>query len=162
MKRTLKLCLLGLMALPVLGVPLSLGQCQQVGPLKLRMTETQLTPLLGKPASESKPVLEGATGLTIKTRKYPKQGVILTLSREGARKPWLLERFRVESPSVWKTPQGIGLGAGEEQIRTTYHSLIDSESTSPQQVVVGTVYDGVIFQLNKGKVSSIFVGAAAE
>jgi hypothetical protein len=157
------LCLLlVLLCLPARAASPTLSQAQQVGPIKLALAESKLAGLVGKPASESKPVLEAATGLTVKKRVYPKLGLTLTLAQEGPGQPWTLARFTADSPCPWKTPQGIGLGTAAETVRQVYQPLVDPEMTTSQQIVVGTVYDGVIFSVKQGKVSSIFVGAAAE
>ena len=36
------------------------------------------------------------------------------------------------------------------------------ESVSQESIVLGSIYGGVIFKLEKGRVKSMFVGAAAE
>ena len=160
MKRAL--FLLALISLPAAAAAPTLAQCQQIGPLKLGMPEKQLAALLGKPASESKPISEAATGMTVKERNYARLGLKVTLAQESAGKPWSVDRFRADPPCPWKMPQGIGLGTPSAQVRKTYAGLLDQEMTSSQQVVVGSVYGGVIFTLKNDKVQSIFVGAAAE
>lgn len=158
MFRTLALICL---ALPALAAAPTLKQCQQVGPLRLGLPEKQFSSKLGKPASESKPRLEAASGLTIKERSYPKWGLKLVLSHEQAKDPWKVERFTVTAPCPWKTPQGLGIGSSDEEVRKTYAELLDSEQPS-SDLVVGSIYDGVIFSVEDHKVKSIFVGAAAE
>lgn len=141
--------------------PLKLEQIQQLGPLRLGLKESEIKGL-GKAKASSKPVVEGATGLTVQTRTYPSQGLSITWSREKSVDPWRVERFSAASPNVWKTPQGIGLGSKAELVRSTYASLLDAESSGPEQLVVGSIYGGVMFTLKQGRVVRIFVGAAAE
>ena len=141
--------------------PLKLEQVQQLGKLRLGLKESQVSGL-GKVASSSKPVVEGATGLTVQTRTYPAQGLTITWSREKAGDPWVVDRFSAAAPNKWKTPQGIGLGSQAEQVRQTYGALLDAEACGPEQLVVGSIYGGVMFTLKQGKVIRIFVGAAAE
>ncbi|MBT9582977.1 hypothetical protein IV102_06485 [bacterium] len=160
MKRLLPL--LVLLALPAAAATPTLTQAQQVGPIRLGLAESKLGPLLGKWTSETKPHMEMATGMTVKVRSYNKQGLKMTLAQDGPKSPWLVARFTALAPCNWKTPQGIGIGTTAEQVRTAYQPLLDKEMTSAEQIVVGTVYDGVIFSIKQGKVSSIFVGAAAE
>lgn len=141
---------------------MKVGDAQKVGNLQLRLESSQVTALLGQPSSQSKPIEEGATGLTVKSQTFAKRGVVVTLAREKTATVWRVERFTVKAPCPWKTPQGIGIGSSDQQVRKVYQQLLDSEGQSSQQLVVGSIYDGVIFQLKKGKVESIFVGAAAE
>lgn len=154
--------LLCLMTAAALAAPLKLVDAQKVGELKLGLDSAQVTDLLGKPIKESKPVEEAATGLTVKDQSFPKSGVVITLSREGKATVWRVERFTVTAPCAWKTPQGIGIGSSQQEVRKAYQELLDKESESASQLVVGSVYDGLIFHLKNGKVDSIFVGAAAE
>lgn len=144
-----------------LAAPMKVIDAQKVGNLRLGLESSQVASMLGKPDKESKPTDEGATGLTIKEQTF-KQGLVVTLAREKKATVWRVERFLVTPPCSWKTPQGIGLGASEQEVRKVYSQLLDAENQTPKQLVVGTIYDGVIFHLKNGKVESIFVGAAAE
>ena len=94
--------------------------------------------------------------------RSPKRGLTVTISREGKATVWRVERFTVTAPCAWKTPQGIGVGSSEHEVRKAYSQLLDKEGQFPNQLVVGSIYDGVIFHMKNGKVESIFVGAAAE
>lgn len=160
--RNLNQVLLCLVTATALAAPLKLVDAQKVGGLKLGLDSSQVTALLGKPAKEGKPVEEAATGLTVKDQTYPQRGLVITLSREGKATVWRLERFTVTSPCQWKTPQGIGIGSSHQEVRKAYGELLDKEGQSATQLVVGSIYDGLIFHFKNGKVESIFVGAAAE
>ena len=151
-----------LLSVSALATPMKVGEAQKVGHLQLQLESAQLAPFLGQPSSQSKPVEEAATGLTVKAQTYAKQGVMVTLSREKKATVWRVERFTVKAPCSWKTPQGIGIGSSDQEVRKAYSQLLESDGQSSQQLVVGSIYDGVIFYLKKGKVESIFVGAAAE
>ncbi|MBS2037802.1 hypothetical protein JST97_22650 [bacterium] len=154
--------LIGLLTALALAAPLKLADTQKVGELKLGLDSSQVASMLGKPAKESKAIEEGATGLTVKDQSFPKRGLVVTLSREGKATVWRVERFRVSAPCAWKTPQGIGIGSSQQEVRKAYQELLDKESESAEQMVVGSIYGGIIFHFKNGKVDSIFVGAAAE
>jgi hypothetical protein len=145
-----------------LAAPMKVIDAQKIGNLHLGLDSSQVVTLLGKPSKEGKQVEEAATGLTVKDQSFAPKGVVVTLSREKKARVWRVERFTVTAPCEWKTPQGIGIGSSEQEVRKIYGPLLDAGSQSPAQLVVGTLYDGVIFHLKKGKVDSIFVGAAAE
>lgn len=155
------LFLLLLLGTMVVAEPLNLEQVQQLGRLRLGLTESELAEL-GPPRTIGKPVVEGATGLTVQRRSYPSKGLTITWSREKDADAWRVERFTAVPPNSWKTPQGIGLGSPAEKVRSTYASLLDPESSGSSQLVVGSIYGGIVFSIKKGKVSRIFVGAAAE
>lgn len=160
--RNLTHVLLCLLTSAALATPMKVTDAQRVGNLRLGLESTRLAPMLGKPNKEGKPVEEAATGLTIKQQTFAKKGVVVTLSREKKATVWRVERFLISAPCGWKTPQGIGIGSTDQEVRKVYSQLLEAESQSADQLVVGSVYDGVIFHLKKGRVAGIFVGAAAE
>lgn len=141
---------------------LEIEAVQQLGGLRLGLSLAEVKRSLGPPAREGKEVLEAATGLTVKNLLYPTQGLTITVSRENEQAPWQVERFKAQSPCQLRTPQGIGIGTSALEARKVYGPLIDKESSSPDQWVVGSPYGGLILGLEKGKVRSLFVGAAAE
>lgn len=160
--RNLTRALFCLLTAAALAAPMKVVDAQKVGNLKLGLDSSQLASLLGAPSKQGKPIEEAATGLTVRDQSYPKQGLVVTVSREGKATVWRVERFTVTAPCTWKTPQGIGIGSSDQEVRKAYSQLLDKEGQSATQLVVGSIYDGVIFHLKNGKVESIFVGAAAE
>ena len=66
------------------------------------------------------------------------------------------------APCAFATRKGIKIGDAESTARKAYTEHVDRESSDPGTLVVGSVYGGIIFNFTKGKVSSIFFGAAAE
>ena len=72
-------------------------------------------------------------------------------------------RPTVPAPSTLKTLRGIGIGSAEKDVTSAYGELRDDEmSVAGESFVAGSVYGGVIFDFRDGKVSRIFLGAAAE
>lgn len=159
MKRLLFLCLL---LLPAWAAAPSLADIQQLGPLHLKLPMNVAEKKLGKPSSATKPHVEEATGRTVQTRTYRKHGLEITYSRDTEYQSWVIERFQARTPCAWKNPQGIGIGTPEATVRSRYAGLEEKETSNAHQLVVGSVYDGVIFAFENGKVESIFIGAAAE
>jgi len=163
MKSTMKILItLILLSLTCWADKLQITDVQALGALKLQMPESALEAILGKPGREGKEVLEAATGMTVKNRLYPQHGLTVTLGRAEANQGWVVERFKATAPCQLKTPQGVGIATPVARLKTLYGSLLEKETSTPSQLVVGSVYGGVIFNIQGGKVSSIFVGAAAE
>ncbi|HRH78829.1 MAG TPA: hypothetical protein PK129_15905 [Cellvibrionaceae bacterium] len=104
-----------------------------------------------------------ADGAWHQTWSAPRCGLTLGFGAEDKKKPLTLFDMKIEAPSNFKTQKGIGIGSSEAEVRSQYVREINKEeSINQQRLVLGSVYGGVIFELDKGRVKSIFVGAAAE
>ena len=132
------------------------------GPLKLGTTASELQKKLGAPQSKSKPVFEAATGVTVETWRYPSKGFEVVLGHVDKKDPLKIDRMTITKPCVWKTRRGIGIGDTASRVRSVYAKEIRPEVNSPDSIVVGTVYDGLIMHIKNGKVDTLFLGAAAE
>lgn len=61
------------------------------------------------------------------------------------------------------TTRGIKIGSTEAEVRKAYQDVENKEeSEAGKSFVAGSIYGGVIFTLEKGRVVEIFMGAAAE
>ena len=65
-------------------------------------------------------------------------------------------------PFEGKTSRGVGIGSTEEEVRAAYKNLIDPGSRPGEMIIAGSVYGGVFFTIEDGKVTTIFIGAGAE
>ena len=65
------------------------------------------------------------------------------------------------TPCEYKTKQGIGIGSSVKEVQAAYPNQLNP-AVNDTKLVAGTVYGGIIFGLDGGVVSSIFIGAAAE
>ncbi len=69
----------------------------------------------------------------------------------------------ISQPSTLKTDKGISIGSKANEVATVYQANVNSDESSPNQViVVGSIYGGIQFFLENGTVKSIFIGASAE
>ena len=74
----------------------------------------------------------------------------------------------IEAPSVLKTEHGIGIGSSKQETIQAYadYKTVKEEaeqlSKDTDKHLVGSIYGGMIFEFEKGKVSRIFLGASAE
>ena len=134
---------------------------ETVGPVSLWMPAAEVQKALGAPASRGNWVTEAASGQQVQEWRYPARGLTLTMARASAQEAPQVDRFRVRAPSRDATSRGIRIGDPAEKVRKAYAGLLGPESTATS-LVVGSLYDGVIFTLERGRVTEIFVGAAAE
>jgi hypothetical protein len=129
--------------------------------LPLGLSSDELQSKIGKaPTSKTELTLEGATGEYVTTWSF--EDVEASLSASAQDSPLTLRALTITSPSVLKTKEGIGIGATEAEVMSTYGSQVNTEESSPGKIVVGSVFGGMIVTISNGTVSEIFVGAAAE
>jgi hypothetical protein len=67
----------------------------------------------------------------------------------------------LRAPSTLATDRGIRLGSTADEARAAYAGTLDSRA-GEDSIVAGSVYGGVIFTVEGGRVVGIFVGPAAE
>ena len=133
-----------------------------VGELRLGVTVDALKSLLGAPDSKSDVVEEAATGLSVSTWTWADKGISLVMAASGPDQAPTVDRITVTAPSTLRTAEGIGVGATEAAVTAAYGPAINKEESSTGSIVVGSVFGGMIFTIERGTVSSIFIGAAAE
>ena len=67
------------------------------------------------------------------------------------------------APCTLATKRGIRIGSTEQEVKKAYKKDWNKEdSTSSGRFVAGSIYGGIVFEFQNGKVSRIFLGAAAE
>ena len=136
---------------------------ESLGKLKLGQKAAEVTTLIGKPESKGKDTEWGATGEWVQEWTFKKQGLTLNLASEkkGGAKTVLM--ITAEAPCSLATKRGIRIGSTSAEVTKAYGDVQDKEqSEAGKTFVAGSVYGGVIFSFTGGKVSQIFIGAAAE
>lgn len=136
---------------------------ERIGGLRLNQPEKELSGIIPCKLGKGKEILEGATGEYVQTWKYPECGIELKMGsgRKGGAK--VVESITVKSPSDLATSGGIRIGSTEEEVIKAYGRYRDKEtSTKGREFVAGSIYGGMIFHFKNGKVTDIFLGAAAE
>jgi hypothetical protein len=110
--------------------------------LPLGLSGDELQSKIGSaPTSKSDLTLEGASGEYVTSWKF--EGVEAKLSATAQDLPVTLCALTITAPSALKPK-------------------VNTEESSPDKIVVGSVFGGMIFKIENGTVSEIFVGAAAE
>ena len=64
------------------------------------------------------------------------------------------------APSPFKTPDGVGIGSTRAEIVAVYGRYL-GHTNDVNEVLVGSVYFGMLFTLEDERVSGIFLGAMA-
>ncbi len=130
--------------------------------LVLGTNASDVVGVLGAPTEKTLVIDEAATGEIVSTWTWASKGVQAKMTASSTSGPFSLGSLTISSPSALKTVQGIGLGASSAEVRTAYDGLINSEESTSDTVVVGSIFGGILFTIADGKVTQIFVGAAAE
>lgn len=117
----------------------------------------------GKPEKKSKVEVWGADGLKHQTYFYTKKGLEIGLVTDENNRQTVCS-ISIEKKSKVKTKRGIGVGSSKAAVLKAYAAELDMKENANNQygLVAGTVYGGVIFGIEKNRVTSIFIGAAAE
>ena len=136
---------------------------EALGQIKLGRKAAELTALLGKPDSKGKDVEWEATGDWVQEWRFKAQGLTLNMASASKGGAKTVLSITAEAPSKLATARGIHLGSTIAEVTKAYGKVQDKEQSVPGQTfVAGSVYGGVIFTFGGGKVSRIFIGAAAE
>lgn len=137
---------------------------ESFGPLKLGQTATEVLQILGEPGKKEKPVEWGADGMMHEDWTWTPEALELNFASEKGAAAGSQQLFSITAsePNTYKTKAGIGIGSSLADLQAAYPKDINKEESSSDQVVVGSVYGGILFTLRNNKVIHIFLGAAAE
>jgi hypothetical protein len=132
------------------------------GWLKLELDQKIVENKLGPPDFMDEDVYLGATGTFMQTWFYKSLGISLEMESENKGETKKVRNISIMSPCNYKTSKGIGIGFNEIIVKKRYKGLIDSTFSDESSIVIGTVYDGIVFSIEKGIVTKIFIGSLAE
>lgn len=136
---------------------------EQIGSLRLDQPAAEVLKRVGSAPVKGKDELWAATGDWIQSWTWKKLGLKIDMAstEEGGKKQ--VRSITVTAPSNLKTTRGAGIGTPEAEVRRRYADVADPDSRGEKDsFVAGSVYGGVIFTFRGGRVSRIFMGAAAE
>ena len=132
---------------------------ETIGFLKIGLAAAEVLAGLGEPADKSPIRIWGADGLEHQKWRYPAKGIEFDMvKRDGA---FLVNMISITTPCEYKTKQGIGIGSSVKEVQAAYPNQLNP-AVNDTKLVAGTVYGGIIFGMEGGAVSSIFIGAATE
>lgn len=136
---------------------------EALGEIKLGQKAEELTALIGKPDRKGKDVEWEAIGEWVQEWRFKSQGLTLNMASESKGGAKTVLSISAEAPSKLATKRGIHIGSTIAEVTKAYAKVHDKEQSVPGETfVAGSIYGGVIFTFTGGKVSQIFIGAAAE
>ncbi|MDB9432097.1 hypothetical protein [Microcystis aeruginosa] len=136
---------------------------ESLGELKIDLSAQQVIRLLGEPTQKGRVEFWEGDGLYHQDWYYPNQGITLSMASETEKGQQNIAFIKLVYPSTLQTQRGIKIGSLIEDVSLAYAKEKDQEMSIPYQTfVAGSIYGGLIFTFDKGRVSEIFLGAAAE
>jgi hypothetical protein len=152
---------------PRVKAAMALLKDENIGGLKLGMTDNAVIAILGKPSKKETPVEEAATGDIVADWSWAKAGVTVTFA--DAKKKPIVNGIRLEPAATLKTSKGVGIGSTRQQLDAAYQAGHMKDDDTAAQYVVGTHYFGMVFMFDEGKdgksstnVTSVYWGTLAE
>lgn len=136
-----------------------LMETETIGELKLDMKVEAVEKITGKPHNMTAFEYWGADGYDHQSRYYQDSTIDVDFIKldDGS---LVSNMVFVNNNAAYKTAKGIGIGSSKNEIIKAYNGQISS--VSDESIIAGSIYGGLIFYLKEGKVTSIFLGAAAE
>lgn len=132
---------------------------ESIGDLKIGLTGLKTIELIGEPAERSKAEKWEVDGEVHQNWLYTKEGITLEMIGEGDQ---IINSISIIAPCQFKTKKQIGIGSSKEEVLKAYNITIDRSVGESDNITVGTVYGGLMFNFENEKVNSIFIGASAE
>ncbi|HEY9072494.1 MAG TPA: hypothetical protein VIN67_00055 [Desulfobaccales bacterium] len=164
----LKKCLAALVMVGLIGsVALAAEEFpydkEQIGQLHLGLSGKEVKQIIPGQPTRGPEELWGADGEYHQEWQYPAAGITLGMVAEKKGGPKSLERITLTSPSTLSTSKGIRIGSTEAEVNEAYGRFRNVEDEQAYGgLVAGSIFGGVMFNFEQGKVSRIFIGAAAE
>lgn len=161
------LCIIALFISPLLPIGARAApedfKGDKLGGLGLGMKAAEVIKLLGAPKSKGVETEWGATGDWVEEWTYPDKGLALDMASSEQGAPKAILSVRADKKCGLATSKGIKIGSTLNEVEKAYEKFHEKEeSRAGQAYVVGSIYGGMIFHLRAGKVTGIFIGAAAE
>lgn len=135
---------------------------ERLGALKLDMTGAEIAKLLPAKPARAREQLWGADGQYHQKWSYRAQGLTLGMVSEKKGAAKTLESITCAARCTLKTSRGIGLGSPLADAQKAYAAEFNKEESKPGVFVAGSIYGGLVLNFKAGKVSAMFLGAAAE
>lgn len=136
---------------------------ERIGPLKLGTSAKQVLSLI-QPKPQRGPIDKwDADNDYHQEWNFRKRGIKLGMSSSKRGGAQFIESIAISPPCAFSTQRGIHIGSAEGKVLQAYKNVLNrEESVSGSSLVAGSYYGGLVFGIKNGKVTDIFLGAAAE
>lgn len=130
--------------------------------LQLGIPQAKVIEMLGEPTKKDKDEYWGATDTYV--QKWHFNDIGLKLHMESEKEGGLKQVFSItaHAPNTMKTSKNARIGIKKEKLISLYADHYNIELQHENSIIIGSIYGGVIYTIENGLVSEIFIGAAAE
>jgi len=136
---------------------------ESLGDLRIDIPEKKVIELLGEPEDKGKQLMSESDALYHQEWRYPQQGIFLDLASASTDDKQRVASIRAGLHSTLKTTKGIKVGDSFSAVNKAYGGQLDTDNSDPPfTLLAGSLYDGVLFSFEEGKIIQIFLGATAE
>ena len=136
---------------------------ERIGSLRIGLPESEVAKTTDCALQRGPEELWGADGAYHQEWTYAACGLTVGMVSEEKGGKKSIESISLVSPGNLATKQGIRIGSSEQEVMAAYKSFWNKEDSDHfGGFVGGSIYGGLLFDFNNGRVSRIFLGAAAE
>ena len=141
----------------------ALLKTERIGPLRIDLPEGEVERSIACKPRRGPVTRWEADGDYHQEWAYPDCGITLDMGTATPKNRQTIRAITLTRPSPWKTRRGIGIGGTEREVVAAYGRDREPKTSVPgKRLVAGTVYGGLVFTFHRGRVTRIFLGAAAE
>lgn len=137
---------------------------EKLGELRLGLAAAQVIALLGEPGSRGRDQMWEADAAYHQDWSYPQLGLTLDMVSDRHKGDKDIGAITARAPATLATAKGVAIGSPRARVLKLYGKLRDPEFPvdEAEQFIAGSIFGGVMFKFAGGKVTEIFIGAAAE
>ncbi len=136
---------------------------EQIGKLHIGLSEKGVKQIIPGQPTRGPEEFWGADGEYHQEWRYPAGGITLGMVSKQKGGPKAIWSITLSNPSTLQTQRGIRIGSTEAEVAKAYGRFRNAEDSRPGEFfVAGSIFGGVMFDFQQGRVSRIFIGAAAE
>ena len=134
-----------------------------VGAIHLGLSDKEVKRILPCKAKKGKDQKWGADGMFHQTWDLSDCGLNLDMASEKRGAAKSVASITANESCKLQTKSGIHIGSDQAEVAKAYGRFKNvEESRDGETFVAGSIFGGLIFQIQNGKVNGMFIGAAAE
>lgn len=145
------------------GDEFQLMRDEAIGALKIGLSREQAIKIVGASPKAGRIEEWDADSQFHQQLTFKNAGISLSMVSKTKSSSQTIESITAVAPCALTTKKGIHIGSSEAEVMKAYKRNYNKEESTPgSSFVAGSTYGGISFQIDNGKISQIFLGAASE